>query len=324
MMMTYEVNLTCTEEVNAEIVAFKLGLPDLVEYENIDASKDPHFKKEKRKEKEKEKEKIYALFFDSEKEAVHAINVLQKELPDCKAILKSYPAYLWKYPWQPEVRGFETSYFEMVPILEEINKVPDHGNESSKGGKMKIFLDPEAFGSGDHITTRTLLTLMEKHLLPSGLKHPQDAYGNFRSEGVFFDIGTGNGVLAAWAVKSGFKNVFASDLSEEILNSARSTFARNDIKGIRLLLDELPENLREVNVVVSNILVPELFKVLESIRPYVASDCKFFVTGFNLTNQSDMESYCKRSGLNILDAEHSEGWIALLLSPQICAKKAQI
>src|SRR4029453_8625487 len=73
----------------------------------------------------------------------------------------------------------------------------------------------QAFGTGEHASTRLCLRLLRRHLVPGG---------------VVGDLGTGSGILAMAACRLGAGRVVAIDDDEVALRVARANLRDNDLK----------------------------------------------------------------------------------------------
>src|SRR5207247_7504809 len=79
----------------------------------------------------------------------------------------------------------------------------------------------QAFGTGEHASTRLCLRLLETHLRPGA---------------TVADLGTGSGILAMAACRLGARRVIAVDDDEVALGVARANLRDNNLQGrVRLV-----------------------------------------------------------------------------------------
>ena len=83
-------------------------------------------------------------------------------------------------------------------------------------GQQFQILPRQAFGSGEHATTRMMLSMLAEQPLAGK---------------TVIDAGCGTGVLSIAALKLGAKRVFAYDIDEWSVENAQANFALNDVEG---------------------------------------------------------------------------------------------
>jgi ribosomal protein L11 methyltransferase len=99
--------------------------------------------------------------------------------------------------------------------IDKLTVVPSWLPEASEPDPLTIVLDPEtAFGSGEHGSTRTALTLLSRLLQP-GEK--------------VLDLGSGSGILAIAAIKLGASRAIGIEIDSEANEVAARNAARNGV-----------------------------------------------------------------------------------------------
>ena len=108
-----------------------------------------------------------------------------------------------------------------------------------KNVKYDIVITPKmSFGTGHHATTLMMMQQME-HI-------------NFNGKTVL-DFGTGTGVLAILAKKSGADKVIALDNDDWSILNAEENFSRNDVKNIVLNKADCPPQGERFDIILANI-----------------------------------------------------------------------
>ncbi len=158
----------------------------------------------------------------------------------------------WATAWE--------KYYHPLRITRFLTVVPKWENYSVTSHDEKvIYLDPGmAFGTGTHPTTRLSLEMLETVL---------------RGNESVIDVGTGSGVLSIAAKLMSAADVFAYDVDEVAVKSAKKNFALNDsAKDIHLGVNNLLSGIhKQVDVVVANILaeiiIPLTPQAFDNLKP---------------------------------------------------------
>lgn len=200
----------------------------------------------------------------------------------------SFSSLLWTGAWEEGFKHLEIEKYIFLPP----------GSETS-ASKVPIFVDPGAFGTGEHATTKATLELMESSLKDS-------------NRNGFLDIGTGTGIFAAWAEKEGFTNVIGTDIVKEAIESATKTKELNNQK-FEVLFKSFPEKVETYSVIACNILPPELYNVFPDIKLRMRKDSFLFIAGFNESNIEEAKMHCENSGFEICASSSARGWISFKL-----------
>ena len=123
-------------------------------------------------------------------------------------------------------------------------------------GTGLVIIDPEtAFGTGEHGSTRTALTLLDRYIRPGDR---------------VLDLGSGSGILAIAAVKLGAARAVGVDLDPDAESVARANAERNGVAAHAVFLTGQAETLTRllgpVEIVVANILRSQNEQLLSVIR----------------------------------------------------------
>ncbi len=166
-----------------------------------------------------------------------------------------------------------------------------------KDGDIELVLDPgQAFGTGDHPTTRMCLELLESANL----------------EGMTVaDIGCGSGILAIAALKLGASSVVAVDSDAASVDASAENADRNAVEFEVFLgagFDPLPAG--QYDVVVSNIISAALIRLAPEASERVKPGGLWIVSGIIQGNWAEVRAMAEQCGFTFVN-ELSEGeWIA--------------
>ena len=174
---------------------------------------------------------------------------------------------------------------------------------AAREGEIVIALDPgQAFGTGQHASTRLALAALERELRPGAR---------------VLDLGYGSGILAIAAARLGASEAQGLDLDPSTLPVARENVRRNAVEGhVRLAVGTLDggdanhvEAIASVaggfDLVVANISS----EVIVSLAPRIAGALRdggtFIGSGFIVSTASEVRETLSACGLDVtrLDAE---------------------
>jgi len=109
--------------------------------------------------------------------------------------------------------------FKVQKVSDRILIVPPWEYSCEEDSSVIIKIEPGmAFGTGEHITTKMCLEIMDRLYR---ISVPES----------FLDVGTGSGILSIAAVKLGSKKVFALDIDLEAVAEARKNIELNSLSG---------------------------------------------------------------------------------------------
>ncbi|RYG40520.1 50S ribosomal protein L11 methyltransferase, partial [bacterium] len=221
----------------------------------------------------------------------------------------------------------------VLPVLLLVRRNGRLDGTGFQKGDLAIVLDPgQAFGTGDHPTTRLCLELLEETDI-EGLD--------------VADVGCGSGILAIGAVMLGAKSVVANDIDPVAVEVARENAARNDIhvdwsvgEGVAGLYADTPDGvITEANneweqdetplaserkpsvvarghieprfdVVVSNIISAILIRLAPDVADCLKPGGRWIVSGIIDQNWADVQKAAEASGFKLRAERHEDGWVA--------------
>lgn len=241
--------------------------------------------------------------FDEQKELLEYIEAKIHQEFEARTEIRKYPSQLWKEAWEDDFKAPESSYFafcdeELDQDSSEIMKTKGSELPSSLG---RIYLrGNQAFGRGDHATTKALLLLLEKTLIPEESLVQS-----------FLDVGCGTGIFAIWAEKFGFRHVVATDTDPIAIDATKKNRQRNSCTfEVYETPIPPPDNY---DVIVSNILPPTLNMLFPIFKERLAKKGSLFLSGFNEANFVDVESDWIRNEFTTAEVLNERGWTAVLL-----------
>lgn len=191
----------------------------------------------------------------------------------------------WKKHFKPRRIG---NHFVVKPTWEEFESRP---------GDHIITLDPgQAFGTGDHPTTRMCLAFIEEFTTSSS---------------AVLDLGCGSGILAIGAKLVGSADVFAIDIDPLAVEVAKENFALNQVT-VRAECGDVTElNLESGwDIVVSNIISATLINLAPDANFALKEGGLWIVSGIIDQNWADVQRAAGKSGFSLVKFEQEDGWTA--------------
>lgn len=210
----------------------------------------------------------------------------------------SFSSEIWQNAWQSKFSYLETSKYIFLPPNIDIKNLPE---------KTKVWVDPNAFGTGEHATTKVCILMLENLFYSERGSHVK-----IRKDG-FLDVGTGTGILAAWAERENFTRIVATDILEEAIDSAVKTKKLNRM-SYNIVFDSFPETIESYAVIISNILPPELFSIIDDVKKRMAKESVFIISGFNESNENEVIERFSRAGFKQIGMTKERGWCAAALT----------
>ena len=197
----------------------------------------------------------------------------------------------WATEWR---RGFRSQRIGRRLVLR-----PSWEQTQANSSDAIVVIDPEnAFGSGDHETTRLMLRMLEAEI-----------GGGER----VLDVGCGSGILAIAALRLGAASALAVDVDDDAVAVARRN-ARNN--GVSARIDICSHRLAEIrgtyDIVVANIETRALTAMASVLCERLAPQGLLMLSGVLREERGELLSAFPRLGLlRVLD---ENAWSAYLLS----------
>jgi ribosomal protein L11 methyltransferase len=191
------------------------------------------------------------------------------------------------------------SHFKPLKVCPGLIVAPSWEKIPAVGDETVIEIDPGlAFGTGHHPTTVLCLQLVRAYL---------------QTGDTLLDVGTGTGILAIAAVKSGSGKVIAIDSDETAVAVARENRRHNRIGPERLLLlcGNLAEPVRgRFNAVVANILPHVILELIGRLDRVVEPGGLFIASGIPDDQAEAVLRKAQRRSLEIVAVKSLDGWTA--------------
>jgi len=169
---------------------------------------------------------------------------------------------------------------------------------ASTEGDVVLVLDPgQAFGTGDHPTTRMCLEFLEDLELAGK---------------TVADIGCGSGILSVAARLLGSGETVGVDLDPASIESSHENADRNGVTATFMLgkgFGPLPE-AAVYDIVLSNIVSAALIGLAPEVSDRVVPGGDWVVSGIIDDNWADVQLAAARAGFSLVSERRENNWVA--------------
>ena len=220
---------------------------------------------------------------------------LRKDLNEAGALdvsVAPYEEQNWEEAWK--------KFFKPRRIGKSFVVRPTWETFDAKDDDKVIVLDPgQAFGTGDHPTTRMCLALLEE----------ADVQGR-----QILDIGCGSGVLSIGAILLGAKEVVAVDIDPLAIEVTKENATVNNVSFRAFVSDGMPDEfLDSVNapdVVLSNIISAAIIRITPEVAAVIRPGGRWIVSGILNANWDDVLEVAETNGFKVEQKLEEDDWVA--------------
>ena len=206
----------------------------------------------------------------------------------------------------------ELNYFRSFPVSEHVYLEFENTPISKKQGTVAVRLVAgDAFGCGDHPTTRLCLAAVDSIM---------GKFGAGKQGVSVLDVGTGNGVLALAALKLGAAYAVGLDIDPVARYEAGLNASFNDVANRFSVVDMSPDVFPEssFDLVVANLRPPTLLGLVGQMVKAVKSHGGFMVlSGFRPQETTSIRKRILKAGGCLMESGELAGWGAFLVKFEI-------
>jgi len=191
---------------------------------------------------------------------------------------------------------------EVIRVSERIVIKPSFRKYEANKNEIVLTIDPKmSFGTGEHQTTKLILTLLEKYV-SKGMK--------------VLDVGSGTGILAIATIKLGAAKAVTVDFDEICLDNCKENCAINEVENsIKIQtgeIDIVEEN--DFDLILANIYKNVLIEIAEKIKTRLQDNGKIIFAGLLESDKESVEAKYHSIGFKTEQIEQMDEWIAIVFS----------
>lgn len=234
---------------------------------------------------------------------LEALNGSSKTASELKAVLLERGAAEVRLNEVPDEDWSEIwkQHFKPRRVGRRVVVVPSWENFEASEEDVVIRLDPgQAFGTGEHPTTRLCIELLEGF----------DVGGK-----TVLDIGCGSGILAIAAAKLGAMIVTAIDVDSSAVEISRENARANNVLLDLHQGEGFGESSRDRkwDLVLSNIVSATLVNLAPAVARNLVPSGLWIVSGILQNNWNDVFEEATRCGFELVEKKDEDDWIAAAL-----------
>lgn len=194
----------------------------------------------------------------------------------------------WQTRWRESFQPLQAGRFSILPEWQE--------GASSNADTILIY-PGQAFGTGQHETTRLVIEAMEKHNL-------QDAR--------VLDVGCGTGILAIAAEKLGAATCFGFDIDPDCRENMDRHLAMNQTQNVQLEIGTLEDfDFNNCDVVLANITINVLSLVWPVVHQRMKPGALIISSGILLEQKQQALDLLAQHGYQVLYVSDLGEWCAI-------------
>ena len=242
--------------------------------------------------------------YEGFEEADNSLDAFIKKKDFDKRLLKEI-SFKYQTPYTSE-KIVETNWnklwesnFEPV-IVEDYVAVRADFHQPITNTKFEIVITPKmSFGTGHHATTSMMIRLMRKT--------------DFNGKKVL-DFGTGTGILAILAEKSGAEEIHAIDNDDWSISNAEENFKKNDCNKINLIKASDASSKTRFDIILANINKNVILENFTILKDELKAEGIMLLSGLLESDREDILNRANELNLNVKSSLDKNNWIAIQLS----------
>lgn len=213
--------------------------------------------------------------------------------PDALSI-RPLAAKNWNAAWEETLSPIRAGPFLVAP--------PSPESSPEDVDATVLHIHPQmSFGTGHHATTRLALELLADAVTPGDC---------------VLDVGTGTGILAIAACRSGAASAFGVDTSSDAVRNARANALRNEVADCVTVREGSLEAVSDpsFDVVAANVTRRLLLDLLPDLVAHLADDGQLLLSGVLDGQQASILDAASSRNVHLVAERTENGWWAARFS----------
>lgn len=197
----------------------------------------------------------------------------------------------WNQVWE--------SNFSPV-IVDDFVAIRANFHEPAKNVQHEIIITPKmSFGTGHHATTCMMIQQMR-----------EIEFG----KATVFDFGTGTGILAILAEKSGAKKIVAMDNDDWSIENAEENIKRNNCRLIEIRKSDTAKADELFDIILANINKNVILDNFSLLAGQVATGGTLLISGLLKQDEDDVFRKIDEYSLHLIQTSVRNNWLCLRIS----------
>ena len=169
------------------------------------------------------------------------------------------------------------------------------------GVRFEIVITPKmSFGTGHHATTYMMILAMQRF--------------DFAGKKVL-DFGTGTGVLAVLAEKTGASEILAIDVDANSIENARENLAENHCSVARVARMDSLTGIGRFDVILANLNKLVILSNMALFRQHLTDEGVVLVSGLLTSDMEELAISAEKNGMLLSAGIQRENWICVEMTP---------
>lgn len=214
--------------------------------------------------------------------------------------------FITEYSIQTEIvedKNWNEEYEKNVKVIEVSDRIvikPSFKEYIANDNQHVITIDPKmSFGTGEHETTRLILTLLEKQI---------------KKDDFVLDVGSGTGILAIASVILGARRAIGIDNDEWCLLNGNENVKLNSLEyKVEIRQGEIDQIIeKDFDIVLANINKHILLEITSAIKERIKKTGKLILSGLLESDADEIISKYSLSQFEMIERKQLGDWIAIV------------